>query len=40
MKDNFLKREVVIMSRKVKNIDHELCDYDEAYDREAASDIG
>lgn len=28
------------MSRKIKNIDHELCDYDEAYDREAASDIG
>lgn len=28
------------MSRKIKNIDHELCDYDEAYDRESASDIG
>ena len=28
------------MSRKTKNIDHELCDYDEAYDRESASDIG
>jgi hypothetical protein len=25
---------------KTKNIDHELCDYDEAYTREAASDIG
>nr|DAJ69787.1 MAG TPA: hypothetical protein [Caudoviricetes sp.] len=23
-----------------KNIDHELCDYDEAYDRESANDIG
>lgn len=40
MKDNFLKREVVIMNRKIKNIDRELCDYDEAYDRETASDIG
>ena len=39
-KDNFLKREAVIMSRKTKNIDHELCDYDEAYDRESASNIG
>ena len=28
------------MSRKTKNIDHELCDYDEAYDRESASNIG
>lgn len=28
------------MSRKIKNIDRELCDYDEAYDREATSDIG
>lgn len=28
------------MSRKTKNIDHELCDYDKAYDRESASDIG
>lgn len=28
------------MNRKNKNIDHELCDYDEAYDRESASDIG
>lgn len=28
------------MNRKTKNIDHELCDYDEAYDRESASDIG
>lgn len=28
------------MSRKIKSIDHELCDYDEAYDRESASDIG
>lgn len=26
--------------QKTKNIDHELCDYDEAYDRESASDIG
>ena len=36
----YSEREVVIMSRKTKNIDHELCDYDEAYDRESASDIG
>ena len=25
---------------KIKSIDHELCDYDEAYTREDASDIG
>ena len=28
------------MSRKIKSIDHEVCDYDEAYNRESASDIG
>lgn len=28
------------MRRKTKNIEHELCDYNEAYDRESASDIG
>ena len=25
---------------KIKSMDHELCDYDEAYTREDASDIG
>lgn len=25
---------------KIKSLDHELCDYDEAYTREDASDIG
>ena len=25
---------------KMKSIDREICDYDEAYDRESASDIG
>ena len=35
----YSEKEVIIMSRKTKNIDTELCDYDEAYDRDSASDI-
>ena len=28
------------MNKKIEFIDHEVCDQDETYDRESASDIG
>lgn len=28
------------IENNIKSIDHEVCDYDEAYNRESASDIG